>query len=320
MNYKTLESVISNPADRLEDSVMQVEAMLKRASELRMVRDRIANGTMTDELYTLINRDSSLESVFHGLSLRPDASASMEAVEEHRMLQLRYLDIAIEGLIADTKAFLIRLWRSFVEWIEDWIDANRRIKFMLQRHQRRLSANPLEYGTQEAFAKAVGYCYTYSEWSQMQQAAKKLTSLVKKVPATNPSAWFATNHKELASNFGKFGWVITDTAVKYDQPNFIRQERAIGTGAAGWSISGLTTAIGTAIADIESERTSRTEFQNVRRTFDRAISAGATAADKDAIVKLIKVCKGSKDCTNVVARAVSEVANIALRCARAKSF
>ena len=318
MNYKTLESVITNPSDRLENAVMNIEAMLKRANELRMIRDRIANGTMTDELYTLLNRDHSLEGIFHGLSLRLDASASMEAVEEHKLLQLRYLDIAIEGIIADTKAFLIRLWRAFVEWIEDWTDANRRIKFRLQRHQRRLSANPLDYGTQEMFAKATGYCYTYSEWSQMQQAAKKLSKLIKSVPANNPSVWFTNNHKELVSNFSKFGWVITDTAVKYDQPNFIRQERAIGSGAAGWSVSALTTAISTAIADIDDERTARTEFQNIRRAFDRAISAGATAADKDTMVKLIKVCKGGKDCTNVVARAVSEVANIALRHASSK--
>lgn len=311
-NNKKIGSIISNSSTRLEAAIHNIDECMLRVTELRMIRDRVVNGTLKGDLYDFVNHDASLESLFKDMP-KLDANASMEAIEEYKTVQLYHIDTAIEGVMDSIKKFLIALWKSFCEWVEDWTDANRRMKFRLQRHLRRMTNRPLDYGTQESFAVAKGYCYTYTQWQSMKAAAKALSKLTQSVPANKPAAWLNSNHKTLVEKFAVFGWKVTDTTARYDQPNYIRQERKIGTGAAGWSFSGLTTAVTESIDDINEERNARQSFYAVRRAFDKAISGQATLEDKNAMVKLVKIVKGGKDCTNIVVRAVVEIANIALR-------
>ena len=131
--------------------------------------------------------------------------------------------------------------------------------------------------------------------------------------ANNPEGWLNRNHSKLVQGLAEFGYEVTDTTVRYDNPKYVRIERKIGVGGGGWSKAIYTTNLGVARNMLDTERSSRTAFLAIRRTFDKVSRAEATDSDKIAMVKLVKACKAVKMGAALLARAIYDIGNIALR-------
>ena len=300
----------------LDEAIRTLENKLVDYEELVMIRERVVTNNLTDELYTFIDKHHGLESLFHGM---PRASEVTEAsLEDIQVSQVRYIDAAIEGIISDVTDLLKKIWNKFCDWVLDWIDNNRRLKFRLIRHKRLLAASPMEYGGDPAhYAKIKGNVFNYKDgWLKMYEAVRNLEKLFKDVPQNDPHSWYQSKFNQLAAQLKIFGYKLNAKAEGYSDViqdvgmEISKQESVVGEGGAGWTRKVLVTAVDNSIDMLEQEESARTGLNALRRAFDRAISGTPDMRDVAALKRLIKMSKLCKDFAGMVARAVSDTCNI----------
>ena len=315
MKKKTLAQVAGCATGNLNDLLDTADNLILAYEELSLIRDRISTGQMTDELYKFLDAHHSLERLFVNLPRKEVLTeGSMEALQAG---QLQYVDMAMEGILQDIKDILLKIWNNFIEWIKDWTDSNRRMYFRLQRHHRLLTSSRATYGSAESYNKnAKGSVYSYEkEWLVMYKACKTIADIVGKVPSTNIAKYLIDNHRTLATNFAEFGYSLTDSSLARKDPKYTKQIRLLGPGGAGWNFSDLVTRCNDAMDLLKFEEASRTQFTNLKRAFDKAMTNGSTVNEKNALIWFVRICKVSKESASTVARAVVDVCNIARRCA-----
>lgn len=301
----------------LESAILSLETAMADYEELVMIRARIVNDQMTDDLYKFVDAHQALRGLFHGLPAKAELESSCEAL---KVSQIYYADVAIEGLLENIKKIIIDIWNKFCDWIMNWVDDNRRLKFRLIRHQRRLKAEPLKYGgTRDNYNKIQGVCYNYEkEWKKMYEAVVTLNQLLKTVPGNKPAEWFSNNFNKLKKCLQEFGYELHEQGTSYSGviTESIRPysplKRAIGEGGAGWSQNQLIVRVGECIKLIEVDEDARKSFKEIKRVFDSTLGSTADIIDIAALKRLVRICKLSKEFAGGVARAVHNVCNIAL--------
>ena len=315
MKKKTLAQVAGCATGNLNDLLDTADNLILAYEELSLIRDRISNGQMTDELYKFLDAHHSLEKLFIHL---PNKDALTEgSMEALHIEQIKCVDLAMEGILQDIKDILLKIWNNFIEWIKDWTDSNRRMYFRLQRHHRLLTSSRASYGSAESYNKnAKGSVYSYEkEWLVMYKACKSIADIISKVPSSNIAKYLIDNHRTLATNFAEFGYSLTDSSLSRKDPKYTKQIRLLGPGGAGWNFGDLVTRCNDAMDLLKFEEASRTQFTNLKRAFDRAMTNGSTVNEKNALIWFVRICKVSKESASTVARAVVDVCNIAKRCA-----
>lgn len=315
MKKKTLAQVAGCATSNLNDLLDAADNLIVAYEELALIRDRISTGQMTDELYKFLDAHHGLEKLFSNLPNKDVLTeGSMEALQVER---LKYVDLAMEGILQDIKDLLLKIWNNFIEWIKDWTDSNRRMYFRLQRHHRLLTTSRAMYGSAESYNKnAKGSVYSYEkEWLVMYKACKAVADIINKVPSTNIAKYLIDNHRALATNLAEFGYSLTDSSLSRKDPKYTKQVRLLGVGGAGWNFGDLATRCNEAMDLLKFEESSRTQFINLKRAFDRAMTNGSTTNEKNALIWFVRICKVSKESASTVARAVVDVCSIAKRCA-----
>lgn len=314
MKKKTLAKLAVTATSNLNDLLDKADHMLIAYGELSMIRDRISGGQMTDELYKFLDSHQGLERLFANLPKKEFLTeGSMEALQ---IEQIKYIDLAMEGLLQDIKDILLKIWNNFIEWIKDWTDSNRRMYFRLQRHHRLLTNSRASYGSPDSYNKnAKGSVFSFDEWLSMYKACNDNADIIKKVPATNIAKYLIDNHKAMAKNFAEFGYSLTDSSLSRVDPKYTKQPRLLGTSGAGWNFGDLVTRCNEAMSLLKFEEASRTQFTNLKRAFDKAMTNGTSVNEKNALIWFVRICKVSKESASTVARAVVDVCNIAKRCA-----
>ena len=315
MKKKTLAQVAGCATSNLNDLLDAADNLIVAYEELALIRDRISTGQMTDELYKFLDAHHGLEKLFSNLPNKDVLTeGSMEALQVER---LKYVDLAMEGILQDIKDLLLKIWNNFIEWIKDWTDSNRRMYFRLQRHHRLLTTSRATYGSAESYNKnAKGSVYSYEkEWIVMYKACKAVADIINKVPSTNIAKYLIDNHRALATNLAEFGYSLTDSSLSRKDPKYTKQVRLLGVGGAGWNFGDLATRCNEAMDLLKFEESSRTQFINLKRAFDRAMTNGSTTNEKNALIWFVRICKVSKESASTVARAVVDVCSIAKRCA-----
>jgi len=315
MSNKTFLDLVDNEHSvRLDRILSKLEGCFKLERELSLLKHNIASNTLNAELYEFLDDDDSLKTVLKGIPYKDTSTMSQEAVDEYNLIRMKCVDEAMESVISKINAFIISLWHAFLDWLDDWFDTNKRLNFRLKQRERHVVEKPMAYGSDEQFNNAVGYCFIYNtEWKVMLNAVTQLSALLETVSANNPEGWLERNHSKLVQGLAEFGYEVTDTTVRYDNPKYVRIERKIGVGGGGWSKSIYTTNLGVARNMLDTERSSRTAFLAIRRTFDKVSRAEASDSDKIAMVKLVKACKAVKMGAALLARAIYDIGSIALR-------
>lgn len=309
---KTLASLLNSPADVLNRELENTDRLFARYEELRLIDEKIANRTMTDELYKFLDVNGDLQNLFKDMPKFDNVSE--EALDDIAAVQQHYVEAAMEGILSSIKDALIRLWRAFCDWIDSWIDNNRRVHFRLRRHLTRIQNNPYAYGTPQSYETVKGTVYHYrNEWVKMYKACIDLASLLNKVPQNDPKAFFAQNISSLSRDLSEFGYEIDGDRVVDRGPKYIKMERAIGVSAAGWAYAELPRNIEYAMNALDVDKAARSQFKAVERAFNKAITGETDPRDKYAFTMLIKLCKCSKEFAGIIARAVMDVCVIAMR-------
>lgn len=315
MKKKTLAKVAGCATSNLNDLLDTADSLILAYEELSLIRDRVSTGQMTDELYKFIDAHHGLEALFADLPRKESLTeGSMEALQ---IGQLQYIDRAMEGLLQDIKDILLKIWNNFIEWIKDWTDSNRRMYFRLQRHHRLLTSSRATYGSAESYNRnAKGSVYSYEkEWLPMYKACKDIADIINKVPSSNIARYLIDNHKAMARDFSEFGYSLTDSSLSRNDPKYTKHDRLLGPAGAGWNFGDLVTRCNEAMELLKFEEASRTQFTNLKRAFDRAMTNGTDVNEKNALIWFVRICKVSKESASTVARAVVDVCSIAKRCA-----
>ena len=303
---------------RLNTEMESLEAKLLDYEQLVNLRQKIIVGSMSKDLYTFLNKNHSLESLFKGLPA-PDQipEGSVESLQD---AQTHYVDQAIEGLISSIVKTIMKIWQAFCDWINDWIDTNRRLKFRLQRHLRKYNESARNYGGDPAtYVKIKGMLYNYNKsWVPMYNAVLSMNDLLQKVPQNDPSSWYETNFDQLKKNLAVFGYTLrvqgTSWSGVIEETGMIHSKQETTLGNAGWSQTELKSILTKTISMLDEEEKSRGIFTSVRRAFDRVVGSGSDADLKDiaAFKRLLRMCKLTKTFAAAVARHVNDVCNLAL--------
>ena len=311
---KTFKDLVDNdPAVKLDRILTKIDNCYKMERELSLIKHHIASNTLTNELYKFLDENQEMRELFKDIEVLDTSSMSQEALDEYKLVRMRACDAAIEGIISKINAFIVSLWHAFLDWLDDWFDDNKRLHFRLKQHLRHITDDPMDYGSDQQFNELVGFCYIYkTEWIPMKDAIEALSKLFETVSSNDPYNWLKSNVSKLTANFAELGYEVTDTTIRYDNPKYVRNERAFGTSGAGWSKPIFMSAITKTINMLEIERGSRQAFLSIRRTFDKVVRAEASDEDKKAMVKLVRGCKAIKTSASIISRTVCDIGNRAL--------
>lgn len=305
---------------RLNRGLFELDRAVLDYESLLTIKSNIVTGTLTADLYKFLNKNGSMESLLHDL---PSPETVPEAsLEDLSVAQNHYIDVAIEGLGQKIIDLIKKVWESFKNWVLDWIDTNRRLKFRLQRHLRKITESLQNYGGDPAsYAKIEGMVYSYKEWKQMRDSAVELHKLLETVSQNEPAKWFSDNFNKMKELLTVLGYKLNTSGNEYQKvvedvgPKASKHK--VNLFSAGWKQDNLKTSIEEMIGIIENEEKSRGIFIGIQRAFDRIIGSGRDADKLNiaAFRRLLTISKIVKGSVAASARALNDVLNIALRSA-----
>lgn len=307
---KKLSSTIECPADNFNRAMTILDNKLQAYEELRLIRMKVETSGLTQPLYDFLDAHASMKQLFMGLP-KHDPNCSVESNEV--LNEIQCIDIAIEGLFADIKEALRKLFAAFWSYVLDWTDTNRRLMFRLKRHKVALENNRNRYASDDVLKNVTGVVYNYSsEWLKLHDAVNDVATALGTLTANDVPGFLKSKKSVIAAAFAKFGTSLTDGGIIDDTPMFTKQSRKVGVGGAGWTHSAMRDAIQKAMTLLNKEEVNRGYFNAIRRAFDNAMKGVDTVNDVASMKMLVAVCKRNKIYASTVARAVKDVCVIAL--------
>ena len=289
---------------RVNQIATEVDRIYRTHSNLKKLRDMIASGTMTEELYDFINMDGSLEHLLLGLP-RPSDEISCEALQAQ---QLEIIDAQLEGLVQEFKNILARWWDALKEWFLDWWDLNRSIRFRLNAKLSQFNLNPTTLGNVDRFEAAQGNVYHKPYWARMCIACTELNKIMLNIPTSDLSKWVASNVPKINQCIGEFGQYIESTDNRFNIPKLVKPkyDQTLTTlGAARWRVQLLGTYIKTAVDILGNEIEFRKTFSNLESAFKNA-----SIEDKNALSFLRQLTMRAKTDCLVVGRGIERVLSV----------
>ena len=179
---------------RLEQAAVSCELRRRQIKDLKFIRDKIASGNMTPELYDFINADGSLEALLPTLP-RPSKEAACESLN---LLQLSALDeIIAKEELAVSKWFTI-IWEALKSWFVEWTDRN---SFYVRniRYYHALQRNNQDgtFGDIGRYNSTAVLMYHTDDWKTMLDASKKLREIKYPKKLDEIPQWITKNTSSL---------------------------------------------------------------------------------------------------------------------------
>jgi len=308
---KTIKRAMRSKAADMREQMYAIDSAMLRYQSMVMLRNRIIEGSLTDDLYKFLNSNGALESILVDLPLKSRVPTA--SVEDLQTAQLAYVDNAIEGIISGIKDMILKMLKMFGEWVADWAVTNRRLKFALRRNITRLNNYITDYGDPFTFDKARGVCFTHDEWKSMLKASQDINALMKNVPSTDPAKYLVAHYREYAKGLTEFGYVMTEHSIEKDDPKYLKRNMAIGRSGAKWIRDNLANDCSAAMNNLTEELESSKIVNNISLALRKAATEATDPNDLEAMKWLVGICKAAEICAGVCARAVLDICNIAKR-------
>lgn len=308
---KTIKRAMQSKAAVMRKAMRDADEALINYQALVMLRNRITEGVLTDELYKFLNVKGSLESILVDLPLPSRVPTS--ATESLQTAQLAYVDTAIEGVVSSVRDMILKLIEKFGEWVKDWVITNNRLHFRLQRNVTRLENYITDYGDPITFDKMIGVCFTHDEWKIMCAAAKNISTLMSNVPSTNPAKYLVAHQREYATNLSEFGYSMTSHSIERQDPKYLKRSMPIGRSGAKWFRDSLVGDCRAAMDVLKKEVETSKTINNINVALKQAASTATDPNDLEAMKWLIGICRAAEMCASTVARGVLDICAIARR-------
>lgn len=280
---------------RLEQAAVTCQLRRRQIKDLKFIRDKIASGHMTPELYDFINADGSLEALLPTLP-RPSKEAACESLN---MLQLSALDdIIAKEELAVSKWFTI-IWEALKSWFVEWTDRNRfYVRNIRYYHALQRNNQDGTFGDIGRFGSTAVLMYHIEDWKTMLDASKKLREIKCPKKLDELPQWITKNKPVIAENISVFGMYLDEQdKFRYGTPKYIRQHSVCSS--LGWLYQNL----GRDIADVESalddEISIRREFYELENLF---IKHDANVKKDSNLLFVKSFIIASKGCSLILAR------------------
>jgi len=257
------ESAVS----RLTRAETAYELAHKRYCDLKFLRDKIASGHLTPELYNFINTDKSLENLFLGLPRPTDV-----ACEALSASQLAILDATIADEALHMKEIMIKIWEAIKDWLMDWWDRNRWEKRNLDYLLGTWHNNPGAFGDGTTFAATNVMMYSYTDWYKMLNACRKLNQVCRTLASATSESMKDSVEKakvpasEPLKEFGKY--IDEGGIIRQGVPNYTRRENTCAN--LRWKLFEVSSYINDAKSIMEEDIDIRRQFNELERKFKNA--------------------------------------------------
>lgn len=192
---------------RVNELATQCERIEKTIEDLQVIRQRINDGTMTEELYDFINLDGCLDNVLLGLP-RPSDETACEALA---FTQTTAIDAAMEDLVSKWKTVVSNMWSALREFLLDWLDVNRYTRIQLQRERSAFTVNPGTYGNSRSFSMTTSRVYHKPYWEEMLGGCETLNKVISELPRNGGdlSKWIESNLVRIQTSIKPFGHSVS---------------------------------------------------------------------------------------------------------------
>ena len=285
----------------------------KAINDLKFLRDRIAAGQMTAELYDFINMDHSLEHLLPGLP-RPVEGVSCESLKD---TQLMMIDDIIAQEEFQMKTWILQIWNALKEWLADYFDRNRVVVRTLKAIQAQWRFNSVKFfGDPDQFGSTNVLMYRADEWTTMCEAAKRLTATCKKLPSKPEEIenWLSNNQSSFDTYFKAFGKYLDESGnVVSGSPKYIRQNGVCST--LGWIHADMINHIQSIISAMDDEIDLRRQINTLEGLFKNASNA-----QREAFAKVRRYVVASKSCTLMCGRIFAGFMKAIMRARQAQSY
>lgn len=241
----------------------QLDRVEATRRDLADLRERIANGKMSNELYDFINMDGSLERVLGGLP-RPVEGTACEALTSS---QLMFIDAALEDVSEKKKSLVAAIWAAFKEWILDWWDVNRHVRKELRSMRAEFKINPSVYGDISSFGRVMTNVYHKTNWLNMVSACAALEKIIKTVPKTDLEGWVNTNLDDINKNLREFGQTVVEPGLRIHQDNPAYDKNYMTLNAAQWRFQLIGMDLDKVIDLLDDDIESRRLIDQLEQTF-----------------------------------------------------
>ena len=280
---------------RLEQAAVTCELRRRQIKDLKFIRDKIASGNMTPELYDFINADGSLEALLPTLP-RPSKEAACESLN---LLQLSALDeIIAKEELAVSKWFTI-IWEALKSWFTEWADRN---SFYVRniRYYHALQRNNQDgtFGDIGRYNSTAVLMYHNGDWKTMLEASKKLREIKYPKKLDEIPQWIAKNKPDIAASISAFGMYLDEhDKFCYGTPTYIRQHSVCSS--LGWLYQNLGDDINDIEGALEDEISIRREFYELENLF---IKHDANVKKDNNLLFVKSFILASKSCSLILAR------------------
>ena len=280
---------------KLEQAAVSCELRRRQIKDLKFIRDKIASGNMTPELYDFINADGSLEALLPTLP-RPSKEAACESLS---LLQLNALDeIIAKEELAVSKWFTI-IWEALKSWFIEWTDRN---SFYVRniRYYHALQRNNQDgtFGDIGRYNSTAVLMYHTDDWKTMLDASKKLREIKYPKKLDEIPQWITKNKPVIAANISAFGMYLDEQdKFRYGTPKYIRQHSVCSS--LGWLYQNLGRDINDIESALEDEISIRREFYELENLF---IKQDTTAKKDNNLLFVKSFIIASKSCSLILAR------------------
>lgn len=243
----------------------EYELMAKQLDDVKFLRDRISKGQLTTELYDFINADGTMEKLLPCIP-RPCDDMACESLS---IAQLESLTETIGKMSAQLEGFLGTIWESTGEWLADWFDRSRKLRFAALDLRAKVTGQTYQYfGDHVEFAGASVLMYHKDQWVKMYNAARNIVNEVKRIPASANfiQEWITSARNNISKDLEEFGMYINENgSICKGALKYIRQENTCAT--LGWRLDHLAGYLDYVAALIGDEVAVRKDINNLKMTF-----------------------------------------------------
>lgn len=293
---KTIKKPFAESAcARMERVCTKYELAHRKYMDLKMIRDRIAKGQMSPQLYDFLNADKSLEHLLQGLP-RPTEGVTCEALT---MSQLKILDATIATEAVNLKELMKAVWMAFREWFLDFWERNRWEQRSLKVLAGKWKVNPGGFfGDDSTFNGTTVLMFPYNAWEALVDGARSLNEVVKKLVA-NPKDiknWSESYITDVANGLKPFGRYCDENGIiRQGQPEYRRSESTCAN--LRWRFQEIGANLDKVINLLGEEIDLRRQFHAFEQMF---LSASGT--DRRPYLFARRVVFHTKECSLIPAR------------------